>query len=164
MRGFAKVKPSQNGEIILSFIYKGKSCHSRKILTSQKCHLTLFAKIKFPRKFPNLQYAMKPQQNHYLVTDGKLIYLFSLTFIGNNFYSSFLVYCRELVPSTVSITGERAHGDDSKHDSHYTCISFQYQHFSLHVETQRHVTKTNVLIFQSLYSSIEMAGNVSLTT
>ena len=30
-----------------------------------------------------------------------------------------LVYCRELAPSTVSLTGDRAQGDDSKHDSHY---------------------------------------------
>ena len=36
-------------------------------------------------------------------------------------YNSFLVYCRELAPGTVSLTGDRAQGDDSKHDSHYTC-------------------------------------------
>ena len=36
------------------------------------------------------------------------------------FYNSFLVYCRELAPGTVSLTGDRAQGDDSKHDSHYT--------------------------------------------
>ena len=35
-------------------------------------------------------------------------------------YNSFLVYCRELAPGTVSLTGDRAQGDDSKHDSHYT--------------------------------------------
>ena len=34
-------------------------------------------------------------------------------------YNPFLVYCRELAPSTVSLTGDRAQGDDSKHDSHY---------------------------------------------
>ena len=36
-------------------------------------------------------------------------------------YNSFLVYCRELAPGTVSLTGDRAKGDDSKHDSHYNC-------------------------------------------
>ena len=30
-------------------------------------------------------------------------------------YNAFNVYCRELAPSTVSLTGDRAHGDDSKH-------------------------------------------------
>ena len=29
------------------------------------------------------------------------------------------VYCRELAPGTVSLTGDRAKGDDSKQDSHY---------------------------------------------
>ena len=38
-------------------------------------------------------------------------------------YNPFLVYCRELAPGTVSLTGDRAQGDDSKHDSHYTSIS-----------------------------------------
>ena len=28
---------------------------------------------------------------------------------------AFNVYCRELAPSTVSLTGDRAQGDDSKH-------------------------------------------------
>ena len=36
-------------------------------------------------------------------------------------YNPFLVYCRELAPGTVSLTGDRAQGDDSKHDSHYRC-------------------------------------------
>ena len=30
----------------------------------------------------------------------------------------FLVYRRELAPGTVSLTRDRAQGDDSKHDSH----------------------------------------------
>ena len=34
-------------------------------------------------------------------------------------YNPFLVYCRELAPGTVSLTRDRAQGDDSKHDSHY---------------------------------------------
>ena len=39
-------------------------------------------------------------------------------------YNSFLVYCRELAPGTVSLTGDRAQGDVSKHDSHYILVSF----------------------------------------
>ena len=35
-------------------------------------------------------------------------------------YNSILVYCRELAPGTVRFTGDRAQGDDSKHDSHYS--------------------------------------------
>ena len=35
-------------------------------------------------------------------------------------YNPFLVYCRELAPGTVSLTGDRAQGDDSKHDSNYS--------------------------------------------
>ena len=35
-------------------------------------------------------------------------------------YNPFLVYCRELAPGTVSLTGDRAQGDDSKYDSHYS--------------------------------------------
>ena len=37
-------------------------------------------------------------------------------------YNPFLVYCRELAPGTVSLTGDWAQGDDSKHDSHYICL------------------------------------------
>ena len=37
-------------------------------------------------------------------------------------YNSFLVYCRELAPVTVSLTGDQAQGDDSKHDSLYKNI------------------------------------------
>ena len=37
----------------------------------------------------------------------------------NKVYKPFIVYCRELAPGTVSLTGDRAQGDDSKHDSHY---------------------------------------------
>ena len=36
------------------------------------------------------------------------------------FYNLFLVYCRELALGTVSLTYDRAQGDDSKHDSHYS--------------------------------------------
>ena len=37
-------------------------------------------------------------------------------------YNPFLVYCRELPPGTVSLTGDRAQGDDNKHDSHYNAF------------------------------------------
>ena len=37
----------------------------------------------------------------------------------NHTYNPFLVYCRELASGTVSLTGDRAQGDDSKYDSHY---------------------------------------------
>ena len=40
-------------------------------------------------------------------------------------YNSHLVYCRELAPGTVSLTGDRAQADDSKHDSHYTFLDYQ---------------------------------------
>ena len=39
-------------------------------------------------------------------------------------YNPFLVYCHELAPGTVSLTGDRAQGDDSEHDSHYNCSMF----------------------------------------
>ena len=44
-------------------------------------------------------------------------------------YNAFNVYRRELAPGTVSLTGDRAQGDDSKYDSHYknryiTCVLF----------------------------------------
>ena len=41
--------------------------------------------------------------------------------ICSGIYNLFLVYCRELAPGTVSLSGDRAQGDDSKYDSHYTC-------------------------------------------
>ena len=56
MRSFVKIKSSRNGEIILPFTDICKSCHSRDFFTSQICLLTLFAKIKFSRKFLILQY------------------------------------------------------------------------------------------------------------
>ena len=56
MRSFVKIKSSPNGAITLSITDIGKSCPSREFLVSQICLLTLFAKIKFSRKFPNLQY------------------------------------------------------------------------------------------------------------
>ena len=40
-------------------------------------------------------------------------------------YNSFLVYCRELAPGTVCLTGDWAQGDDSKHDPHYIAIFYR---------------------------------------
>ena len=58
MRSFVKIKSFRNVEIPLSFAELGKSCPSREFLTSQLCLLTLFAKIEFSRKFPDLQYTI----------------------------------------------------------------------------------------------------------
>ena len=49
-------------------------------------------------------------------------------------YSPFLVYCRELAPGTVSLTCDRAQGDDSKHDSHYNGVISM---FSLHNQEEK---------------------------
>ena len=49
------MKTPRNDEITLAFTDVGKSCLSCKILALQICLLTLFAKIKFSRKFPDLQ-------------------------------------------------------------------------------------------------------------
>ena len=39
-------------------------------------------------------------------------------------YNAFNVYCRVLAPGTVSLTGDRAQGDDSKHWAYSkSCIS-----------------------------------------
>ena len=56
LRSFVKIKPSRNDKSTLSFTDVGKSCPSRVFLTLQICLLTLSSKIKFSRKFPNLQY------------------------------------------------------------------------------------------------------------
>ena len=56
MRSFVKIKSLQNGEITLSFTDIVKTSPSRKFLVSQKCYSTLFAKMKFSRKFRDLQY------------------------------------------------------------------------------------------------------------
>ena len=48
-------KSSRNGKITLSFTDLGKSCPSHEILTTKICLLTLFAKMRFSLKFPDLQ-------------------------------------------------------------------------------------------------------------
>ena len=40
-------------------------------------------------------------------------------------YNAFNVYCRELAPGTVSLTGDRAQGDDSKHCAYSRYIHYQ---------------------------------------
>ena len=47
----------------LSFIDIRKPCLSRQFFTSLICLLMLFAKIKFTRKFPNLQYIYLPEHS-----------------------------------------------------------------------------------------------------
>ena len=58
MQSFVKIKSLRNVEIAFSFTDICKSCLnlSYEFLASLICLLTLFAKIKFSRKFPDLQY------------------------------------------------------------------------------------------------------------
>ena len=58
MQSFVKIKSSQNGEITLSTTDIGQSYPSHEIFRLQVCLLTLFVKIKFSRKFPDLQYTV----------------------------------------------------------------------------------------------------------
>ena len=67
MQSFVKIKPSRNGNITLSFFDIGKSCHNREFFTSLMCLLMHFAKIKFSRKFQNLQYQIMLLFNPYPV-------------------------------------------------------------------------------------------------
>ena len=72
VRSFVKMKSSRNREITLSVTDIGKPCPSHKIFTSLVCLLTLFAKIIFSRKFPDLQYQnsiKKPISMFYLRND-----------------------------------------------------------------------------------------------
>ena len=55
MRSFVIIESSRSGEVTLSFTDVGTSCPCREFLTPQICLLTLVAKIKFSRKFPDLQ-------------------------------------------------------------------------------------------------------------
>ena len=56
MLSFLKIKSTRNVETTLSFTDKEKSCQGPYFVNVQICLLTLFAKIKFLQKFPNLQY------------------------------------------------------------------------------------------------------------
>ena len=70
MRSFVKIKSSQNGKTTLSFTDIRISCLSREFLISQICLLMLFAKIKFSRKLPNLQYTFKQTFDSVLIYDN----------------------------------------------------------------------------------------------
>ena len=56
MQSFVKIGPSRNNEIPLSFTDVGKSALVTNFQRRKYVFLTLFAKMKFSRKFPNLQY------------------------------------------------------------------------------------------------------------
>ena len=68
-------------------------------------------------------------------------------------YNSFLVYCRELSPGTVCLTGDRAQGDDSKHDSHYTIHIILYNnkviivYFYIYIGLDKQNFSIKLLIF-----------------
>ena len=49
------------------------------------------------------------------------------------YYNPFLVYCRELALGTVSLTGDRAQGDDNQHDSHYRLHQPLFKIHDVHV-------------------------------
>ena len=55
---------------------------------------------------------------------GLLPLMFALFVMTLDWYNAFNVYCRELAPGTVSLTGDRAQGDDSKHWAYSIRISF----------------------------------------
>ena len=68
MRSFVKIKAPGNSEITLLFSDIGKPCPSREFLMLHVYLLTLFAKIKFPQKFLNLQLlAYTVPKSHLLV-------------------------------------------------------------------------------------------------
>ena len=46
----------------------------------------------------------------------------------NGYYNAFNVYRRELAPGTVSLTGDRAQGDDSKHWAYSTRNTYPSKH------------------------------------
>ena len=54
---FARVKilPSENGKIAQSFTDVRISCPNSEFLMSQICLITVILKLKFSRKFPDLQ-------------------------------------------------------------------------------------------------------------
>ena len=52
-------------------------------------------------------------------------------------FNAFNVYCRELAPGTVSLTGDRAQGDDSKHCAYSTLVSFCLVVLLLYVPSQQ---------------------------
>ena len=68
MRSFVKIRPSRNDEITMSLTGAiSKSGPSREMLKLQICILTLFAKINFSRKFPDLQYPWNYHEYVYIL-------------------------------------------------------------------------------------------------
>ena len=51
----------------------------------------------------------------YSVMDKVIVLHYSVYHCSSLWYNAFNVYCRELAPGTVSLTGYRAQGDDGKH-------------------------------------------------
>ena len=47
--------------------------------------------------------------------------------LEQNWYNAFNVYRRELASGTVSLTGDRAQGDDSKHWAYSNTITYKIQ-------------------------------------
>ena len=76
MRSFVKIKSSRNGTITLSFTDEGKSCHSCEFLCRKYVFFTLFAKIKFSRKFriySNHGGKLPHNLPHYLIYNSLLL-------------------------------------------------------------------------------------------
>ena len=86
---FREDKPSRNGEITLSFTDIGKSCPSGEFLTSQICLFARFAKIKFSRKFANLQ----------CILGSRYIGIFRGCFFGINLTLSYPVTAKNMLNS-----------------------------------------------------------------
>ena len=52
----------------------------------------------------------------------------TLLYLIPDLYNAFNVYRRELAPGTVSLTGDRAQGDDSKHWAYSSMLYIVYCH------------------------------------
>ena len=90
------------------------NCYDLHAYMPQHQYLAFFVYIIIV--YISLYYILKhkiSKRNNIYVCDGKH---------RPKLYNPFLVYCRELGPGTVSFTGDRAQGDDNKHDSHYTSL------------------------------------------
>ena len=57
-------------------------------------------------------------------------------------YNSFLVFYRELASGTVSLTGDRAQGDDNKHYLHYTVNSEIFARILFSRKALKHILVT----------------------
>ena len=66
-------------------------------------------------------------------------------FIYQELYNDFNVYCRELAPSTVNLTGDRAQGKDNKH----CACSTHWKHLErVLLSCQPRVTVTSCFIYK----------------